>query len=186
MYSKSSWGGPVDPFILIKFTDVGKDLSDDPVVSLVMFEWRDEELIGVPGNPEINVCGQQEVAKNYCNATDLGEYILAPNATDLSNNVILTKAVHLKKSQPIKYPIPKTGYFCVVTGQFTAEKYEALVEFRNAYGELPASQIPKLPFYGGITILYAVVLAFWAFLYYQHRADICELRIHPSVSVFVC
>ena len=64
------------------------------------------------------------------------------------------------------------------------------VEFREAYGELPATQIPKLPFYGGITILYAVVAVyvfpfsginissslmisrFWGFLYYQHRYDI--------------
>ena len=68
--------------------------------------------------------------------------------------------MHLKKSVPIKYPIPKTGYFCVVTEKFTANKYEALVEFRNAYGELPATQIPKLPFYGGITILYALVLVY--------------------------
>ena len=35
-----------------------------------------------------------------------------------------------------------------------------MVEFREAYGELPASQIPKLPFYGGITILYAVIVVY--------------------------
>ena len=29
--------------------------------------------------------------------------------------------------------------------------------FRNAYGELPAAQIAKLPFYGGLTIVYAVI-----------------------------
>ncbi len=182
MYSQSAWGGPVDPFILIKFTDLGKDQGDDPVVSLLMFEWRDEELIGVLPEGErtkIGICNQQAVDKKYCNATDLGEYILAPNATALSNNVILTEAIHLKDSKPISYPIKKTGYYCVVTDGFTADKYEALVEFRNAYGELPATQIPKLPFYGGITILYALVLAFWCFLYYQHRSDICGLPNHP-------
>jgi hypothetical protein len=36
-------------------------------------------------------------------------------------------------------------------------QYTAAVEFRNAYGELPAAQIAKLPFYGGITIVYAVI-----------------------------
>lgn len=49
-----------------------------------------------------------------------------------------------------------------------------MVEFRNAYGELPGTQIPKLPFYGGITILYFFVAVFWGFLYYQHSSDICE------------
>lgn len=35
-----------------------------------------------------------------------------------------------------------------------------VVEFREAYGELPATQIPKLPFYGGITIVYALVAVY--------------------------
>lgn len=39
-------------------------------------------------------------------------------------------------------------------------KYEVIVEFRNAFGELQAAQIAKLPFYGGIAILYAVVGAY--------------------------
>lgn len=32
-----------------------------------------------------------------------------------------------------------------------------MVTFRNSYGELPAAQIAKLPFYGGLTIVYAVI-----------------------------
>lgn len=46
MYSRKSWGGQVDPYILIKFQkrDVGPD--EDPLASLVMFEWNDEPLIG--------------------------------------------------------------------------------------------------------------------------------------------
>lgn len=45
MYSQQAWGGPVDPFILIKFMDYTGE--DDPVVSLIVFEWKDEDLIGV-------------------------------------------------------------------------------------------------------------------------------------------
>ena len=51
MYSQQAWGGPVDPFILIKFTDVGKEQQGDPVVSMVVFEWRDEDLIGIRPSP---------------------------------------------------------------------------------------------------------------------------------------
>lgn len=98
---------------------------------------------------------------------------MAANATEKSKNLILTDAIHLKDSKPIKYEIKKTGYYCVLTDKYTANDYTAVVEFRNAYGELPATQIPKLPFYGGITILYALVAVFWGFLYYQHHADIC-------------
>jgi hypothetical protein len=66
----------------------------------------------------------------------------------------------LKEQAPTKYDIKKTGYYCVGTYAPTGIDYTAVVEFRNAYGELPAAQIAKLPFYGGLTIVYAVLAAY--------------------------
>ncbi|KAL1880483.1 hypothetical protein VTK73DRAFT_5870 [Phialemonium thermophilum] len=190
MYSQQAWGGPVDPFILIKFTDVGKDQDGDPIVSLVVFEWRDESLLEVSlpdrQSPEIAICAPELISKGVCNETDLGKFLLSPNATEKSSSLIVNKAIHLKNSQPINYPIKRTGYYCILTARYTADKYEALVEFRNAYGELPATQIPKLPFYGGITILYALVLVFWGFLYFQHRSDILAVQNYiTAILIFL-
>lgn len=47
MYSKSAWGGDTDPFILTKFIKVDSESDEDPLVSLVIFEWKDEDLVGV-------------------------------------------------------------------------------------------------------------------------------------------
>ena len=47
MYSRSAWGGDTDPFILTKFMQNTPEGDEDPVVSLVIFEWKDEELVGV-------------------------------------------------------------------------------------------------------------------------------------------
>jgi hypothetical protein len=162
MYSKKSWGGPDDPYIHVKFTDVGKDEGDDPVVSLLIFDWMDQDFLDVlpNGMERADICVQEYVDAGYCNQADIGRFLVSPNATEQSVNVIFTKAMHLKDSAPVKYPITRTGYFCVVTEKFGADSYEAIVEFRNAYGELPAGQIPKLPFYGGITIAYALVLVY--------------------------
>lgn len=68
--------------------------------------------------------------------------------------------MHVKTAAPINYPIKKTGYYCVAAFGFPDGDFKGVVEFREAYGELPATQIPKLPFYGGITILYAVVVVY--------------------------
>ena len=92
-----------------------------------------------------------------CKETDAGKFILAENATDTSKNTILTQAIHLKEPPAIKYRVIRTGYYCVSTYGYSADKYRAVIEFRNAYGELPAAQIAKLPFYGGLTIVYAVI-----------------------------
>jgi hypothetical protein len=97
---------------------------------------------------------------DWCNANQTGQFLLAENATELSKNLIYTKAVHLHDpGMPINYEIKKSGYFCVGSAGYTPDgiEYTATVEFRNAYGELPAAQIAKLPFYGGLTIVYAVV-----------------------------
>lgn len=93
----------------------------------------------------------------YCDQDNVGQFILEPNTTQKSGSLVFTKAIHLNNPSPIKYEIKKTGYYCVLTEKFSATQYTAVAEFRNAYGELPATQIPKLPFYGGITILYALV-----------------------------
>jgi hypothetical protein len=55
MYSRKAWGGSVDPFILVKFMKVGDDVGGDPLASLVIFEWRDERLVGITppnGDPD--------------------------------------------------------------------------------------------------------------------------------------
>lgn len=59
MYSKSSWGGPVDPYIELVFPNDTVKPDTDPVVSLLIFEWRDLHLVGVedPNRPG-DVCTQ--------------------------------------------------------------------------------------------------------------------------------
>jgi hypothetical protein len=45
MYSRASWGGAVDPFILVKFLP---GASNSSVGSVIVFEWNDANLIGRP------------------------------------------------------------------------------------------------------------------------------------------
>jgi hypothetical protein len=48
MYSRQTWGGPVDPFILVKFLNSTIPEGADPIVSLIIFQWRDKNLVGIP------------------------------------------------------------------------------------------------------------------------------------------
>ncbi|KAL8285299.1 hypothetical protein RB597_002408 [Gaeumannomyces tritici] len=175
MYSRSTWGGPSDPYILVRFDKVEAD--NDPVTSLLLFEWKDQDYVLFSPSDDtpkrLTVCEPNHVSAGFCDESKLGEFILGANTND-STNKIFTQAIHLKDPQPIKYPITNTGYYCIFTEG--PSEYRAIAEFRNAYGELPAAQIPKLPFYGGITILYALIAVFWGFLYYQHRSDILPVQ----------
>ena len=122
----------------------------------------------------------------YCTQEQIGSFILEANATEVSKNEIKTESVHLKDPAPLQYNVKKTGYYCVGTFGYSAPDYKAVVEFRNAFGELQAAQIPKLPFYGAMTIVYAVMAIFWAFLYVQNRHDILAVQNYiTAIIVFL-
>jgi hypothetical protein len=222
MYSKKSWGGKVDPFILVKFLkhpEKNKEI-ENPRVSVVIWEWvcqgcakhihaytdspqKDTLLLGAPSDLPVNdpnrdyICDDKSIKDNYCNATHKGEWVLAPEANNISSMYIRTDAIYLNDPKPINYPVSngdkkiaiKTGYYCVAAQAYTDNpdvEFEAIVTFRNAYGELQAAQIAKLPFYGGITILYFVVLAFWGFLYFQNKSDILAVQNYiTAILVFL-
>lgn len=106
------------------------------------------------------ICDQESVDANLCTQEQIGSFILASNATEASSFPIISKAIHLNNPSAVNYPVKKTGFFCVSTFGYSGRDYTAVVEFRNAYGELPAAQIAKLPFYGALTIVYAVIGAY--------------------------
>jgi hypothetical protein len=92
-------------------------------------------------------------------------------------------AVHLKDPPAINYPIKRTGYYCVGTWGNEIEEYSAVVEFRNAFGELPAAQIVKLPFYAAFTLVYALLGIGWGILYYLNRDDILPVQNYITAIV---
>lgn len=190
MYSQTAWGGDVKPHILVKFIKETVEDDSDPIASMVIFEWKDYDLIGVfRGADSVKkdyICDTEMINDGFCNSNETGKFIFVSNYTELSKNTMFTRAVHLKDpGLPDEYEVTKTGYYCVGTTGFlpTDVQYTATVEFRNAYGELPAAQIAKLPFYGGITIVYAVIAAFWAFLYVQHRHDILPVQNYITAII---
>ncbi|KAK5119107.1 hypothetical protein LTR62_000318 [Meristemomyces frigidus] len=194
MYSRKSWGGSVSPFILTKFLKPDGLSEDgegsDPVVSIVVFEWSDKAEIGHPIPPpsgtgteasapgeRIYICDQNAADMGYCGKNELGQFIVSATGIAAASPRIITQAIHLNDPAPLNYPIKRTGYYCVGTSAFTANTtYTALVEFRNAFGELPAAQIPKLPFYAALTLVYTFLALGWAALYYLHRHDILPVQ----------
>ena len=47
MYDRKTWGGAVDPHILVKFIKNAAEDDSDPIASMIIFEWKDYDLIGV-------------------------------------------------------------------------------------------------------------------------------------------
>lgn len=65
MYSRKSWGGSTDPFILLKFIKASPEDNSEPIVSTVIFEWSDEDLLGRYPSPESDVVSKDVVWFDY-------------------------------------------------------------------------------------------------------------------------
>ncbi|QIW94861.1 hypothetical protein AMS68_000379 [Peltaster fructicola] len=191
MYSSSSWGGAVDPYILVKFEKPQDTTQADPIVSMVIFEWRDHDMVGrVIAEPDEKtwICDGSAVDAGYCTAKELGAFITADNSTERPRSQIVSLAVHTASNDTtaFKYPLKNTGYYCVGTSGYTTDNYQAIVVFQNAYGELPAAQIAKLPFYAAITIIYAFLAMAWGALYWLNRHDILAVQNYiTAILVFL-
>jgi hypothetical protein len=115
------------------------------------------------------------VERGLCTQEHYGEFLVSNSSQPGS---VFTRAVDLNNPTPYKYYVKDTNYYCVATIAMSEDiHYNAVVEWRNAFGELNAAEYPKLPFYGALSIVYALIGALFGFLYFQHRQDILPLQV---------
>jgi hypothetical protein len=177
MYSKKDWGGDGDAYIDLALEPAADDKHG--WVAVVIFEYRDVDLLGagIPGDKNVKyVCDEGAVASNMCDKEQIGEFILSKSANKTSYAHMVTKKVDIQKPEAVRYELKKSGFYCVSSASSPHVKYKGVALFHNAFGDLSASQIPKLPFYGGMALAYLVVFALWMFAYIQHRQDILPVQ----------
>ena len=124
----------------------------------------------------------------------------ASNPTSTLASSPATKYI-LNYAEPIIYPVPKTGYYCVAiipltvsdqTGKRVSERaptdvpthpmYAGTVLFRNVFnGQLSAAEYPKVNFYLGLTVAYVVFAAAWGYLCFRHMSDLLPIQYYVSM-----
>ncbi|CAJ0874413.1 16976_t:CDS:10 [Entrophospora sp. SA101] len=162
MFDKESIPNGVAPLILLKYN---VDSLQD--AATIIYEWSDRDKIGAisPGDDSRTyICDGTAIEKKYCSSEDLGRIIVNSNQTNYEIIRQTFDPAGEDSSSPIKYEVKKSGYYCAAAlpvpptqlGEFTVT-----VEWHNPYGELPASDYPKLPFYGSLSLTYLVIGLLW-------------------------
>lgn len=179
IYSKHDWGGSFKPSIEIKLLSYGKDKYDskskdqkekeDISVSYVIFEYKDLGNIGYDlGDGKYRyICDDYAINDlGICEKKQKGKFIIqltSPNST------IMTSSFNHLGEANIHYNVSRSGYYCISTVSMNDKSYSGTMNFQNAFGHLSASEIPKLPAYGILTIFYAIALALYGFQFYKKR-----------------
>ena len=124
----------------------------------------------------------------------LADATSTPASSSSSNNT-------LNYAEPVIYPVPTTGYYCVaiipltvndqtkkrlseraLTDIPTHPTYAGTILFRNVFnGELPAAEYPKVNFYLALTIAYVVFAGAWGYLCVRHMSDLLPIQYYVSM-----
>jgi hypothetical protein len=119
----------------------------------------------------------------------------APTSTPASSP---TSKNTLNYAEPITYPVPKTGYYCVAiipltvmdqtkrrlseTDVPTHPTYSGTILFRNVFnGQLPAAEYPKVHFYLALTIAYVAFAGAWGYQCVRHISDLLPIQYYVSM-----
>lgn len=177
MYSKHDWGGSIKPHIGLRLNEFGKDTvknkktSEDILVSYVIFEYKDIDSLGVDlgDGQKKYICDDAAINDlKVCDKKHKGNFIIN---LDVTNSTIMTSHLTKLGAADINYLVNKTGYYCISTYSLETINYKGVVNFQNAFGQLSASEIPKLPAYGILTLCYAIALALYAFQFFKKRNE---------------
>ncbi|CUM66404.1 uncharacterized protein PRCAT00004068001 [Priceomyces carsonii] len=182
MYSKDAWGGSMKPHIGIRLNEYNKkkydskkhkqndDGGEDISVSFVIFEYKDISHIGHDlGNGHYSyICDDDAISAGFCEKSHRGKFLMNANVT---NSTIMTSQLTHFGNAHINYTVHRTGYYCIATYSMAHKKYKGIINFQNAYGHLSASEIPKLPAYGILTLCYAIALALFGFQFFKKRKE---------------
>lgn len=183
MYSRVDWGGPVEPFIRVELDSFQSANPDTNLasVALILFEYQDIDKLGVK-DPQTGrkryICDEGLISEGLCTQEQLNQFIV--NSTAIPTAPVKTFLLTELGTNDFSYHVVKTGYYCVAAYNpvysGNSNKFKMMVNYHNAFGNLPASDIPMLPLYGLLTIVYAVCLSVFLFQIYLHRSELLLLQ----------
>lgn len=133
------------PTITLRFGHINSELGTDPIVSVAIFHKTDGQIGGVEIEGKMRyICDETAISSMACSWNEYGSFI---GRLDEASYPILTEAVHLLQFPgPIRFPIFKSGVYCVEAVGYSTHKFNAVLHYESKYGGLPAIQVGKWHF----------------------------------------
>lgn len=186
MYSKEDWNGKVDPFISFNLKKLTNSEEETPNIAVAIYDFQDFQHLGAElDDGTIHyICDDFALDLGLCEQDQKDQFIVNDVVYDpytktnrSMSNQIMTFSQDSIGLHDTKYPIKSTGFYCVtVFRRSDTVKFNAVVNFRNAYGHLAGVEINKLPLYGLLAIGYVVAMALYSFAFWKHKHELLPLQ----------
>ncbi|KAF9309680.1 hypothetical protein BG003_009456, partial [Podila horticola] len=159
---------------------------------VVVFDWNDKGLIGKRDNvtgETLYICDTVALKAQVCSEADKGKAIIDTSVASSVQSQVLNFEIEKEEGdQFFYYPIQKTGFYCIKAWPVMVNEketiYEGHVRFNNHHGALAGSDYPKLPFYGALSLTYAVIGIAWMVLCAKHWREILTVQHFISGVIF--
>ncbi|EEB07112.1 seven transmembrane receptor-like protein [Schizosaccharomyces japonicus yFS275] len=155
-------------------------------VSVLIFNWKEEEAIGISNGDVIYyMCDYEAVSAGLCGENEVGKYLVN---TDYPHDSVLSQIIKLDEmTAPMVYEVDTTGLYCVFTYPLegSSETYKLLATWHNYFGDLDASDYPRLYLYPVMLIVLAVVSSWWGYLIIKYRHDILPLQKYITIEILL-
>jgi hypothetical protein len=182
MYSRIDWGGNVDPFIKVdlKSFSAANPATGNASLSIIVFEYKDINVLGVTDQSgrKRYICDEELINEGLCTNDQIYQFLYKDNVTSLAP--IKTDVLTDLGTNDFSYIVSDTGYYCIAAFNPPYEdklnNFDMIVNFHNAFGNLPASEIPLLSLYGLLAVVYAVCLCVYLFPIFKHRSELLLLQ----------
>ena len=157
-------------------------------VTTLVYEIQELVKIGRPASEaslnKLFLCTPEAVQDKLCTDKDLGLYLIAePTLSGASiQQQRLDFGESLRNQTTFSHKVNITGFYCVSVEPYglkmgTSEAFRGHVEFVSSFhGQLPASEHPKLYFYGWLTLIYLVVTIAWLILCFKYKDQIVTVQ----------
>ncbi|KAI7892541.1 lung seven transmembrane receptor-domain-containing protein [Mucor mucedo] len=184
VWSKEAIPGGSQPYIQISI-----DKKSKGKIAMLIYEWEDFQNLGAV-DPETNdrvyICDSSAAKKKLCKESEIGQFITSVPAGQKDTSIVTESVVmNGTRTEMALYKVEKTGYYCVaLVPAGDNSVFEAWVEWRFPYGELPAGDYPKLLLYGAFACVYLAVGIFWAIQSYRNWDDILPVQHFLSMAIF--
>ncbi|OZJ03450.1 hypothetical protein BZG36_02730 [Bifiguratus adelaidae] len=187
VYSKSSVPNGEQPFVSVTFSEL-----TNAKVAMAISNFDDLKYIGKQNNDYTYsyVCDQEAVLNQLCSNSTLGSMLFTIselNTTSIQYSQLTITPTTNGKVETVNYLVNETGYYCVTifkSDPSSNDAYEAAVEWKNPYGELPGAEYPKLIFYGLMVVIYLGFGIFWAVQSFRFWSDILSVQNYIGCVVF--
>ncbi|TPX39806.1 hypothetical protein SeMB42_g03850 [Synchytrium endobioticum] len=193
MYSRSSIPGAAGQGTISLLVNY---VHSSTSINILIFDSRDQDLVLHPPTNQLVICGTADTIKSgACPESDKGKVIVNTTSSHPPTSAILNELHHFNAQYlnrtgtdvvRFSYQVNTTGFYCVAAMSMQNIPFIATVEWENPYGQLPAIEYPKLPFYGFLSIIFMIIGVTWMVLSFKHSNELLPIQLWTTaVTLFI-